>query len=107
MSRRRKQSKQQAASARLGAAVQEAQAQAVIARLQSEGISLTSVSATDLAGKCSAKELESLLLTTDPQAKKGTKADMATRIVACVGDITAAAAAAPTPATAPATATEE
>ena len=54
---------------------------------------------------CSAKELESLPLTTDPQAKKGTKADMATRILACVGEITVAAA--PTPATAPATATEE
>ena len=98
----RKQSKQQAASVRLGSAVQESQA--AIARLQAEGITLTSIAATDLAGKCTAKELESLLLTTDPQAKKGNKPDMAARIVACVTEITQAAA--PATATATATATE-
>jgi len=97
----RKQSKKQAASNRLGTAVQESQV--AITRLQPEGITLTSISASDLAGKCSAKELESLLLTNDPQAKKGNKADMAARIVACVMDITAAAARAPVTATATAT----
>ena len=93
------------ATVRLGSAVQEPQL-AIARRLQAEeGTTLTSISATDLAGKCTAKELESLLLTTNPQAKKGNKPDMAVRIVACVTEITQAAAPAPTTAAA-ATATE-
>lgn len=88
----RKQSKQQAASARLSTAAQESQA--IIARLRSQGITMVNLTAAELAAKCSAKELESLLLSADPQAKKGNKPDMAARIVTYMVEITQTAAAA-------------
>ena len=94
----RKQSKQAAATARLSTAVQESQH--AIARLQSQGFALASMSASDLSSKCSAKELEALLLTTDPQAKKGNKSDMAERIVAYATHISQATAPAAAPAAA-------
>ena len=86
----RRQSKQQAATARQCSAAQEAQV--AIARLQAGGLQLSSMSATSLAANCNAKELESLLLMANSQAKKGNKPDMAAQIVECVADIARATA---------------
>ena len=86
----RRQSKQQAATARQCSAAQEAQI--AIARLQAGGLQLSSMSATSLAANCNAKELESLLLMANSQAKKGNKPDMAAQIVECVADIARATA---------------
>ena len=84
----RKASKEQAATDKLQDAVLNAQS--VLTRLTAEGVHLTTCAVPDLTAKCNAGELYCLLLTVDSKAKKGTKVEMATALLAAAASIGAA-----------------